>query len=256
MNERTHRRGVAVLAVLVALLAVGCSVFFTVEKQVTNSSSTGPFIVHFNCVNNAPFSPQTGDITFNGAGTSAPTEFGTSPSGPTTCTITEPTSAAAETVTIECVTPPGGVSCSSPSNTLTVTLPATTSDISVSLRVTNDFTPTSAPTTTSTVAGVAPDAPTNVTATIGSVIVSWTPPSNVGTSAITGYVITQSPGGATYSASAGATTLTIECPARGTYTYVVQAVNASGSSVPSAPSNAVTVTEVCNAVSAQPNVTG
>ncbi len=90
-----------------------------------------------------------------------------------------------------------------------------------------------------------PDAPTGVTAVLGSVVVSWTPPEFTGTSEIAGYVITEHPSGATYTASGAVTSFTIPCPTLGTWTYTVQAVNGSGSSAASAPSNPVTVTQVC-----------
>lgn len=89
-----------------------------------------------------------------------------------------------------------------------------------------------------------PDAPTNVTASLGSVIVSWVPPSYGGTSATTSYVVTASPGGATYTVDGSTTTLRIEDPAPGTYTFTVRAVNASGASVESARSNPITVARV------------
>jgi len=111
-----------------------------------------------------------------------------------------------------------------------------------------------------------PDPPTNVTAALGSVIVSWTPPAYTGTSAITGYIVTEQPSGVTYTAGASATSLTIACPTAGTNTYTAQALNASGASAPSAPSNAVTVTTSCApgatpsppaaAVTAAPTFTG
>ena len=105
-----------------------------------------------------------------------------------------------------------------------------------------------------------PDPPTNVTATHGSVIVSWTPPVNTGGGAITGYIVTEHPTGATYNAGATATTLSVTCPVPGTYTYTVQATNSAGSSAASASSNPLTVTAACaasvTAVEALPNVTG
>lgn len=89
-----------------------------------------------------------------------------------------------------------------------------------------------------------PDAPTNVTATLGSIIVSWTPPAYGGTSPITSYVVTASPGGATYTVDGSATTLRITDFRSGTYTFTVRAVNASGASVESARSNPITVATV------------
>jgi streptogramin lyase len=90
-----------------------------------------------------------------------------------------------------------------------------------------------------------PDAPTAVTAALGSVVVSWSPPAFTGSGPITGYVITESPTGATYQADAPATTYTIECPGPGTYRYTVQAVNAFGTSAVSVLSDPVTVVDAC-----------
>ena len=69
---------------------------------------------------------------------------------------------------------------------------------------------------------------------------SWTPPFNGG-SAITGYTLIASPGGATKSVAASVITTTFTGLTNGTtYTFTVVAKNVAGSGVPSAPSNAVT----------------
>jgi len=113
---------------------------------------------------------------------------------------------------------------------------------------------TTTPPTTTPPSGV-PDPPTNVTATLGSVIVSWTPPGNQGSSPIASYVVTASTG-QTYTAGGNATTITIVDLGPGTYTFTVRAVNAAGSSIASAPSNAVTVTDPAQAVQANPRFIG
>jgi len=85
----------------------------------------------------------------------------------------------------------------------------------------------------------APDAPTGVSGTAGDtqVTVSWTAPSDVGGSAITGYVATSNDGiGATGSSSP----ITVTGLTNGTsYTFNVWAINAFGYSAPSDASGSV-----------------
>ena len=87
----------------------------------------------------------------------------------------------------------------------------------------------------------APGAPTNVVATAGDANagVSWTgAPSNG--SAITGSVVTASPGGQTCTADGPATACIVEGLTNGTeYTFTVVSTNAIGPGPASAPSNAV-----------------
>jgi hypothetical protein len=91
---------------------------------------------------------------------------------------------------------------------------------------------------------VAPGAPTSVVATAGDAraTVTFAAPTNNGGSAITGYTVTSIPAGGIDS-NAGTTSLThtITGLTNGTsYTFSVKATNAVGTSVASAPSNAVT----------------
>jgi len=91
-------------------------------------------------------------------------------------------------------------------------------------------------------AGTVPAAPRGVVATpgTGQASVSWSPPAFDGGSALTGHAVTASPGGATCSTSAPATSCSIVGLTNGTaYTFTVKAQNANGSSLPSAPSGEV-----------------
>ena len=87
-----------------------------------------------------------------------------------------------------------------------------------------------------------PGAPTAVHGTgyNTAVVVSWTAPGNNGGSAITGYAVTASPGGATCSTT-GALSCKVPGLTNGTpYTFTVRAANAIGQGPASAASSAVT----------------
>ena len=97
---------------------------------------------------------------------------------------------------------------------------------------------------------IPPDAPTIGTATAGNAqaTVTFTPPANPGSSPITGYTATSSPGSLT---SSGCTTS--PCTVTGltnstAYTFTVTATSAAGTSPPSAASNSVTPTCLSPAV--------
>jgi Fibronectin type III domain len=83
----------------------------------------------------------------------------------------------------------------------------------------------------------APGAPTDVAvaagATAGTAVVSFSAPVSTGSSAITGYTVTASPGGITASGPSSPITLT-GLAARTAYTYSVVANNAAGSSAAAA----------------------
>src|SRR5207253_3149417 len=87
-----------------------------------------------------------------------------------------------------------------------------------------------------------PGLPTNVTATgaNGSATVAWLAPSSSGGSPITGYTVTASPGGATVTTAANATSAVLALTNGASYTFTVHATNGVGDSPESVPSNSVT----------------
>ncbi len=102
-----------------------------------------------------------------------------------------------------------------------------------------------------------PGAPTGVSARAGdgSVVVSWRWPSSTGSSAITGYTVTASPGGATCTTSGATSCMVIGLDNGTAYTFTVTAQNSAGSSAASLPSAEVTprtVPDAPTAVSAVP----
>lgn len=92
------------------------------------------------------------------------------------------------------------------------------------------------------VAATRPGSPTAVTATNNQnaqSLVSWNAPLGNGGSAVTGYTVTASPGGATCSTTG--TSCQVTGLTNGTsYTFTVTATNAIGTSIASAPSSAIT----------------
>ena len=76
-----------------------------------------------------------------------------------------------------------------------------------------------------------PSAPLTVSVTPngpGSVVVSWSPPSDPGSTSITTYTVTASPGGASCTATSPATSCTISGLGSGSYTFSVTASNLAG----------------------------
>ena len=129
---------------------------------------------------------------------------------------------------------PGGGTCASPTTSCTVTGLVNGTPYTFTVIATNVVGPgpPSAPSAPAT-PSIAPDAPTGVTVTAGSGsdTVSWTAPENDGGNPVASYTVTASPGGNTCS-SADPSTLSCAVTISNTraHTFVVTAVNPSGSS--------------------------
>lgn len=212
-----------------------------VEKVVSGTQPSGArYTVSVSCPGAPPLS---GSANFTGPGTQNNVIMSSAGFTARTCTVTESPNGGATSVTIECF------EAAAPTTNLCTNgvfnHPGGVTSTTYTVKVTNTFVPPTVP-----------DPPTNVTAMVGSVILSWTPPANPGSSPITSYIVTTSPGGATYTAPGTATGLTILDLGPGTYTFTVRAVNAVGASIESAPSNPVTVTSPAVPVAARPMFTG
>ena len=151
MTKLGGRTRLVAVAVAGALLTAGC-IDFSVTKKTTGGKSSGPFKVRIVCTRPNE-EPLTTDVTFNGPGTKKTDQILFPEGG--TCTITEPESAGATSVTLKCdsISPDNlGITCTEKGNALEVKVPddlKVMDQATVSLSVTNDFTPppTEPPTT-------------------------------------------------------------------------------------------------------------
>ncbi len=156
--QKRSRRHLAALAVgLGALLAACGTAQFSVQKQVTNDlTQKGPFTVHMVCNGG-----EVQDLVFNaldatGQQTILSIEADADPTF--SCTFTEPVSAGASSVTIECLTPTGPfLTCTPGPSSLTVSGLSFTGTFEIAIRVTNGFPTTTTTTTTTTTQPVVPE---------------------------------------------------------------------------------------------------
>ncbi|CAN2228028.1 Listeria/Bacterioides repeat [Candidatus Nanopelagicaceae bacterium] len=165
--------------------------------------------------------------------------------GNATITIAAPSSGGTPT-SYTVTASPGGASCTVISPATSCTITGLTNGTSYSFStVANNATGSSSASPSSAAVSPAgkPGVPTGVTATIGngSATVSLTPPTNTGGPAITSYTMTASPGGATCTVNAPATSCAISPLDNGTaYTFTATAYNGVARSDSSTASSSVT----------------
>jgi Domain of unknown function (DUF5979) len=144
-----------IAATLVALgvpASAGENMHVEVHKVVVGTAPPGTtFTVHFDCTDGGP----EGDLTFDASGTPVPANSNFFNDGfpGTTCTITEPGTGGATSVSISCQDDGVNASCSASGDSVTFDSPTNTSN-NVDFTVTNTFgepppTVTSGPTSAS-----------------------------------------------------------------------------------------------------------
>jgi uncharacterized repeat protein (TIGR02543 family) len=165
--------------------------------------------------------------------------------GNATITVVAPSSGGAPT-SYTVTASPGGATCTviSPATSCTITGLTNGTNYSFSTVASNATGSSSASPSSAAVSPAGkPGVPTGVTATIGngSATVSLTPPTNTGGPAITSYTMTASPGGATCTVNAPATSCAISPLDNGTaYTFTATAYNGVARSDSSTASSSVT----------------
>jgi hypothetical protein len=165
--------------------------------------------------------------------------------GQATVTFTAPASSGSSPITSYKVTSsPGGVTATGSSSPILVTGLTNGTSYTFSVAATSAVGTGPASTATNAVTPAAvnvPGAPTAVSAletTPTSASISFTPPTSNGGSAITSYIVTTSPGGATVAGASSPISVT-GLTTGSTYTFTVAAVNIAGTGASSSASNAL-----------------
>ncbi|MBO2643414.1 fibronectin type III domain-containing protein [Shewanella algae] len=202
-------------------LSNGTDYSFTVSAS--NTAGTGPASSHSNTV--TPKANQT--INFNNPGAQS---FGTTPTLTATASSGLTPVFSSNSTGVCTITTTGTLSFISTGSCSINADQAGDSSYNAALTVIQSF----------TVNAVVPGAPIIGTASAldGQAVVNFSAPASDGGSAITSYQVTSSPGGIT--ASGANSPIGVAGLTNGTsYTFTVQAINAVGTSSPSAPSNSV-----------------
>jgi|688.fasta_scaffold00172_158 hypothetical protein len=179
-----------------------------------------------------------------------------------TVEFTPPTNNGGSTITGYTVTSnPGNITATGTVSPITVTGLTNGTAYTFTVTATNSVGVSAASTASSSIAPIAPatiaDAPTvgNIVVGNAQATVEFTPPTNNGGSAITGYTITSNPGNIT--ATGTASPITVTGLTNGTaYTFTVTATNSVGVSAASLPSGGVTPVTIADAPSIITTING
>jgi alpha-tubulin suppressor-like RCC1 family protein/Tol biopolymer transport system component len=229
---------------------VGGSTHAATVTGLSNGTAYTFTVVARNSDGDGPASAPTAPVTPVASATApdAPTGASASPGNArATVTWSAPGSDGGSQITSYTVTAsPGGQTATVNGSTLSTDVTGLTNGTSYTFTVvaTNALgnSPASAPSNAVTPRAV-PTAPRNVSAVAGNAqaTITWAAPLSNGGSAITGYTVTASPGGASVSVGGSTLTGTVTGLTNGTtYTFTVVATNVAGNGPASAPSGPVT----------------
>lgn len=221
-----------------------------------------------NSVGDSAYSSASNQITTTAASTvpGAPTIGTATATGQSSASVsfTPPVSNGGATITSYTVTSsPDGITATGATSPITVTGLSSGRAYTFTVYATNSVgnsTPSAASNSTVTSTPAVPQKPTGVSATptgTTTATVSFTAPSNSGSSPITQYIATSSPDGITGTlnqAGSGTITVTGLSPAT-SYTFTVKAVNSAGQSDPSDPSSSITTNSIAT-IPGTPTITG